>query len=170
MKKAFTIVEIAIVLALMIILSVVVSAVIKSVSKQYLGAAVHKMVSDISYAQSLAVNKREWYGIKFNAAANSYYIYSYNMATAQETLVQNPAKLGTNFQIYLGVDYTKISISQVHCDSVLLRDYILFSADGVPSASDGAAYAATCEVQVSHESGDNRWIYVSPQTGKVNFN
>lgn len=154
-------------MVLVVICSAAVFIAINSTKSQVVAAAAQKIASDIRYAQSLAQNKRDWHGIAFDAPSNSYTVYSYDLSASSETAVQNPAKLGSDFQIAVGDSYDGISISDVQCNASMFYDYILFNADGVPCDNFGNAYTGTSEVKVSHSSGAYKWIYVAPQSGNV---
>ena len=167
MKNAYTLIEIMVVFLLLAILAGGVFVAIRTGGRQNLNAAASRITADINYAQSLAINKRDWYGIKFNTAANSYRVYAYDITDGTETLVLNPAKPGTNLEIVFDDIYEGISISMVKCDLAEQNNYIIFDADGIPSNDAGSSYGQDCQIEITNQSGDSRTVIVEATSGRV---
>lgn len=170
MRRAFTIIELAIVIALLAIVAITVNIVFRGSAAHMLDGASQKMASDIRYAQNLAVTHRDWYGIRFNKSQNDYYLFRYDIASVSEEAVQDPARLGEDFKVNLQEHYTGVSISELLCNSSIFYDYIIFSADGVPSNNLGGEFLSRSDIKISSDSGASRWIYVEPRSGKVSIN
>ncbi|OGC04938.1 hypothetical protein A2276_03170 [candidate division WOR-1 bacterium RIFOXYA12_FULL_43_27] len=170
MRKGFTIIELAMVIALLAIVAITVNIVFRGSGTHMLDAASQKIASDIRYAQNLAVSHRDWYGIRFNAGQNSYYLFHYDPSYASEEAVTDPVKMGANFSVNLGETYSGVTLSSVLCNSSILYDYIIFSADGVPSNNLGGEFLSRSDIQISHSNGSGRSVYVAPRSGKVSIN
>ncbi len=74
LKKAFTIVEIIIVVIILSIASLIAIPMLSSAADTQVRSAANVLAADLEYAKNLAISRQKNYSIVFNAAANTYEI------------------------------------------------------------------------------------------------
>ncbi len=80
--KGFTIIELVLVIALLGILGAAATVVVFNYKKTYIEVAKHKIVSDINFAQQLAMTKKgTTFGVFFDKTNNRYTVYQGTTAT-----------------------------------------------------------------------------------------
>jgi prepilin-type N-terminal cleavage/methylation domain-containing protein len=146
--KAFTLIELILVIAILGILSVSVTVLVFNYSTANLEVVSKKIASDIKYAQDLAMtNQGTIYGAYFDSANNQYTAYKTNINTpvadpmTRENLIENFA----NFSgiTIIGGDYT-----------------VEFNEKGAPITGGGGSVSIT-------DGTNTKTISVIANTGKV---
>ena len=161
--RAFTLVDLMSVISIIAILSAFAFVAIASVMRGIqISAATSKLASDIKYAQTMASGTGRWYGISFEAnPANLYTLYT--TTGTIDTVIDNPAKLGSGFVVNTNTDFA------VQIGSVIIEgaNKIEFSPLGTPY-KDRTASALTQEAVITlTKGGSNRAVRVFPTTGRV---
>ena len=163
-RRAFTMIELILILTLMGALMVFAAVAIwGAVTTFKLDAATAKVISDIRYAQHLARTHNQWYGINFQVdPVNSYNVYYTDGST--DTDVENPADPSTTLQIDVNDEYSGVTISGVSIGS---GGKVEFNPIGTPYDDvTGSTLVATGTITLTH-GGTSRTIQIYPNTGKV---
>lgn len=160
--SGFSLIELAMVMALIAIVSVGIFIYIGFYGGLKLDSAAQKLVSDIRYAQSLAMSTTGWYGVSFEAVPiNKYSVYQ-TTGTA-DSLVQDPA----NFAANLEVDVNSLFGLSIFSVSIEGGKKIEFSPLGQPYA-DKLGSPLTLESSIVLKTGSStRTIRITPNTGRV---
>jgi prepilin-type N-terminal cleavage/methylation domain-containing protein len=162
-RKGFTVVELVIVLLVAGILAVVAGAAISSAMKGIqLSSAADRLASDLRYAQTLANNTGTWYGISFEVhPLNQYTIYTTNGTV--DTIVENPAKLGSLFIINLENEHgVRISSAEIAGGNK-----VEFSPLGTPyNDKMGTALSNEGVVTLARDSAI-KTVRITPNTGRI---
>jgi len=164
-KTGFTIIEIIMVIVVIGIMAAAAVPRIDTLRKQIkLQGSVKKLVSDIRYAQSVAISRHTNTIVIFDVANNSYRIEWYNDAVAAWQALPDPA---TRSSIVIDFDtdaqYSGMTLSSPNFGgTVSLR----FDWEGVPQDMAGVALVAAGSVDLEI-GGDVQAVTVTPQTGKV---
>ncbi|MEO0094172.1 MAG: GspH/FimT family pseudopilin [candidate division WOR-3 bacterium] len=161
--KAFTIIELVIVIITVSILAFVSAVAIGNAMKGIqLNNAADKLASDLRYAQTMAQGTGVWYGISIEAnPVNQYTIYT--TTGTIDTVVQNPAKIGSLFIVNLLNDY-RTRISSVE---IAGGNKVEFNPLGIP-------YSDKLESAISSEGvitlvidSTSKTVRITPNTGRV---
>ncbi len=166
-SKAFTLIEVAMVIVIAIVLSAAGIAAINNVVKSIrLGNAVDKVVSDLRYAEYMANNQAVWYGVTFEAApVNRYRVYT-TTGTVDTTASPDPLKAGSTFEVYLNTDFG-IQISSAEIGN---GTKVEFRPDGVPftDKNNSPTYPLTTEGVVTLSNGSTtKIVRITPYTGRI---
>lgn len=162
--KAYTVIEIVMVIVIMGILAVLAIPRFDSFYSAKLNGAAKKMVSDIRYVQQLAISEHANTKIVFNTAANTYTAQKYNGSSW--VAITDPFSRGNlteNFNSdpqYSGIDIFATTLS-----SSTLR----FTWQGVPQeGTDAAPVNLAAERSVTFTYRDNTVsVFITPETGRV---
>jgi len=123
------VIELITVVAILGTVSVTALAMFTGNDEYRLDATAKKIVSDIRYAQQLAMDNHGSYRITFSTATDSYVLYDKDSTTT-------PARdlfTGSNFTIQLGSDiYSGVTLTQA---AFGLSNYIEFDDDGAASSA-----------------------------------
>jgi prepilin-type N-terminal cleavage/methylation domain-containing protein len=162
-RRAFTLFELTSVITIIAILSafaiIAISAAMRGIQ---ISAATSKLASDIKYAQTMASGTGKWYGISFEADPGNLYTL-YTTTGTIDTVIENPAKLGSNFIVNTSTDFT-VLIGTVNIEGA---NKIEFSPLGTPY-KDRTASALTQEaVILLTKGGSSRSVRIFPTTGRV---
>ena len=157
----FTVIELIMVILIISILAVVLIPKIGGIRPFKLDGAGQKLVSDMKYAQKLAMSRHQIHGILFEPAQEKYTVYR----DGADTPVEDPHRPGTS----LIVDYDE----EAHFEGVDLysADFsgsseVRFDCFGTPSDASDTPLTATGEV-VLKCSGEQISIQVTPNTGRM---
>jgi Tfp pilus assembly protein FimT len=164
-RKAFTLIEIIVVIIIAIILSGIgIVAVNNALKRIRLTNAAEKVASDLRYAEYMASNQALWYGISFEAdPVNRYTIYT-TTGTVDTVAMPDPLKPGATFVINLGTDYG-IQISSVAIGG---GQRVEFRPDGTPFLDRTTASLLSAEGVVTLSNGSaTRTVRITPNTGRV---
>jgi len=163
-RRAFTLVELVVVIIVIGILSFVTTAAITIVIKNIqLNSAADKVASDLRYAQTMSNVTATWYGVSFEVdPVNRYSIFTTEATGTIETIVNNPAKNGTAFTIKLKSDYN-VNISGVSIEGGGKK--LLFHPLGTPYKSVSSIISS--ESIVTIYLGSSKTVRVTPNTGRI---
>lgn len=162
-RKAFTLIEVMMILIIFGILSVATMvAISRSMRGINLGGAADRIASDIRFAQTMASNTGKWYGIEFKSGPDQYQVFWMNGTV--ETLAENPANLNQAFSVNVGGTYSGVVISSVKIDG---GTKVVFNPFGAPY-TDKAGPAITGEGVVTLTNGAaGRSIHITPVVGRI---
>jgi len=164
-KTGFTLVEAIIVIAIFAILAFVSGANYTGTLSYKRAAASAKILSDIQYAQSLAMLTRQTCGLIFNNEANTYTVF-------ENGDPEDPAVDPVTQQDYIVVmnsgDYAGVTVEAYFAGVGDVTNVIQFDREGIPSDGNGDPLNPL----VSH-----RWVIVlsglfvvvQPNTGRVDI-
>ncbi|MDO9464611.1 MAG: type II secretion system protein [bacterium] len=156
----FTVIELIMVILIVSILAVVLIPKIGGIHSFKLDGAGQKLVSDIKYAQKLAMSKHQIHGILFEPAQEKYTVYQ----DGADTPVEDPHRPGSS----LIVDYDDEHFEGVDLYSANFTggNEVRFDCFGTPSDASDTPLTVTGEV-VLKCSGEQISIQVTPNTGKT---
>lgn len=164
MKKSpgYSLIELVIVLTLIGIVSVGIFVYVGFYGGAKLDSASQKLISDIRYAQSLAMSTTGWYGVSFEASPiNIYTVYS--TTGTIDSAVKDPS----NFAINLIVDTNSLFGATIFSVAIEGGQKIEFNPLGQPYA-DKLGNPLTLESSVVLKAGsDTKTIKITPNTGRV---
>ena len=164
-SKAFTLIELVIVLVIVVILSrVVIVAVANQIKGIRLNNGSDKLVADLLYAQYMANGTGQWYGVSLEAnPTNKYSVYTTNGSI--DTIVSNPSDKTKSYTINLSTDYG-IMISAVTIEGG--GKHVEFRPDGIPFTDKTAANPMSQESVVTLTNGtSNIAVRITPNTGRI---
>jgi prepilin-type N-terminal cleavage/methylation domain-containing protein len=164
-SKAFTIIELVVVLVIAAILSgTAIIAINSAVKRIRLDNALDKVASDIRYAQYMASSRALWYGISFEVnPLNRYTIYT-TTGTLDTAVLPDPFKVGSTFVINLNTDYG-IQISSAAING---GKKVEFRPDGTPFADKTLTNPISTESVIKLTNGSaTREVRITPYTGRV---
>ena len=161
--RGFTLTEMTVIIVILGILSWLAYPKVVAMDEIKLDAAARRLVSDLRYAQSLAMSRRVIHGILFDPAAEKYTVFAPNAATP----IVDPADLART----LVVDYT----SRTEFKGVLVQSAsfgttpgVTFDYFGVPRDTSGADLTTNGVVVLTYQ-GNTDSVLVAPQTGTVSI-
>lgn len=141
-RKAFTLIELVMVITIMAIIAVVAMSRI-SIGPHRLEAAGAKLISDMRYAQQLAINTHQTCGISFTPADNSYFVYIGTTSTKA---------IDPHTRKDLESDYdTNSESSGVNLSYTNFGDDISFDYLGTPYDSTGSALSSQGYITIDYD-------------------
>jgi prepilin-type N-terminal cleavage/methylation domain-containing protein len=152
LKKAFTMVEIIVVVIILSIASLIAIPMLSSAASTQVRSAANVLAADIEYAKNLAISRQKDYSIVFDVANNTYEIQDEN-----STVIDHPMT-GRSYTVNFANEsrLSRVTIGSVSFDSsdTLTYDYLgspyngastpLNSGQIVLEADD---YSMTIEIQ-----------------------
>jgi len=156
--RGFTLIELVMVIVIVGILAVIAVPRFESFYAIKLDGATKKVVSDIRYAQQLAIARHEDYRVVFDVANNNYEVRRVSdgsFATDPFTRADFIVNFNTDAQ------YKGIRISNTNFGGTLQFDW-----QGIPRDGNGTALTSEGSISFSYQ-GNNRTIYITPDTGRV---
>lgn len=167
-RRAFTLIELVLVMLIVIILSgVAIVSIVNAVNVLRVSNASDKLAVDIRYAQTMAAATAKWYGVSFdidplNPSQYRYYRV-YTTTGTLDTPAVNPSKLGSDFVVDLSADFS-VYISSI---SIAGGTKVEFSPLGIPyNDMTGSPITAEGTITVQKDSSA-RTVRLSPVTGRV---
>lgn len=161
-KRAFTLVEMTIVIFILAIAAVLALPMFSSAASTRLETAVTMIAADLEYARTLAVSNQKRYTVIFSETDNKYEIRD-----SDNTLIDDPMKPGSNFI----VDFdAQTRLSGVSISSVVFGSSKSISFDYLGSPYSGAALTtplAANGVITLQASGSSATVTVCPVTGYI---
>jgi len=156
----FTIVELVILIAIISILAYVFISKF-SFAPSVLTAARVKLINDIRYAQSLAINHGGQYGIEFLPASEKYSLY----VNSPSTKIKDPLNRAADFIVdyTTGKQYVGMNLVSASFDGSTRLE---FDWRGVPFSGSSSEMINDGVIVISNSSGSYT-IRVTPQTGRV---
>jgi prepilin-type N-terminal cleavage/methylation domain-containing protein len=161
-KRAFTLVEMTIVIVILAIAAVLALPMFSSAASTRLEAAATMIAADLEYARTLAVSNQQRYTVIFDESNDKYEIRD-----SDNELVEDPMKPGSNFVINFSTEsrLSGVTISSADFDSLqsISFDYLGSPYSGAtlntPLAADG--------VISLQASGSSATVTVCPVTGYI---
>jgi prepilin-type N-terminal cleavage/methylation domain-containing protein len=160
-KRAFTFVEMMVVLVILAIAAAIVVPMASSASTMQLRAAVDMVSADLEYAKSMAVSRGQMYSVVFDTAAESYQIEDPN-----GNVIPHPVKKGSNYVVNFRTDGR---LGQVNIVSASFNGGNRVKFDYLGSPFDGAdpANALNSGVVTLQVGKVTRTVRVEPVTGYI---
>jgi type II secretory pathway pseudopilin PulG len=157
-KKSYTVIELIMVIVIVGILATLSIPRFQSFYYLKLNGAMKKVISDIRYAQQLAISRHESYNIIFNTANEAYEV----RRVSDNSYATNPFSRGS-FIVNFTSDpqYNGIKI-----DSTSFGGTLQFDWQGIPRNGSGTALSAESNVVFSYQN-NVMTIYITPNTGRV---
>jgi len=165
--RAFTLVELLIVVTIIGIASALVVPYVGARTDLRVSAVARTLISDLQYAQNLAITTRQSHGIWFEA--NRYTIQRFS--TGGATTIKHPVSKDT-FVVQMGPTgkdvYSGIAMPLVNVRQGASR--LVFDSMGTPMAFDGTTSISTTSAALVSLSagGTTIVIRIEPFTGEVN--
>lgn len=161
-NHGFTIVELIVTIVIISILAFVFITKF-SFAPSSLTAAREKMISDIRYAQSLAVNRGGRYGVEFQPGTDKYSVYINSPATK----IKDPAHLTSDLIVDYPNDkkFSNIDLVSANFDGSTSLE---FDWRGIPHSGAGSPLVSEGTVVISNPSGSTT-IRITPQTGRIYY-
>ena len=156
-RRGFTIIELVMVITILAIIALAfASESISNLGNNNLAAASNRLLSDLRYAQQLAIDSHESCGISFDRSDESYFVYKGDVSTvALDPYTKKP----------LVVDYDTDSLyAGVNLANTNFGDDISFDYLGVPYDSDGNALTSQGQIVLRVNPFRNR-VRVRQGTG-----
>jgi prepilin-type N-terminal cleavage/methylation domain-containing protein len=172
-ETGFTLIELVLTIIIVSILGAVVSIGLSGLSTARLDQAVNKVVSDLRYAQQLAISTQSRHGMTVNSTSQ----YTIHRDPA-DTAILDPANLGSNlvvnFNTYqqgqlAGVVFTSATpyyATASPCGGTSTQ--IEFNSIGAPTDTNGNLLACTSTIMLSY-SGNTHAITIQQNTGKLTY-
>ncbi len=166
--SGFTLVEAALTIVILAVVSVVAIPYFTDVGAVTADAGAQKVLGDLSYVRRLAKNRNGYYGISFDAAAETYTVYQCNGSTTctAKTTMTDPTT-----QASMAIDFKKLPGLKgidIQTPSFGGTTEIRFDAQGFPRNASNALLTGTGSVKVSR-GGTIYTIVVQPNTGEVSI-
>jgi prepilin-type N-terminal cleavage/methylation domain-containing protein len=162
-RRAFTLIELVMVIILIGILSVTTTAVIAyAIRAIQLSGAADKVASDLRYAANMASATATWYGVSFETdPVNRYTIYT--TTGTIDTVAENPAKRQSTFVVDLGTDFS-VAISSVEITG---GKKVEFSPLGMPFTDRTGLLVSPEGVITLSKSSSIKTVRIVPNTGRI---
>ncbi len=167
-RRAFTLIELVLVMLIVIILSgVAVVSINNAIRVLRVSNACDKLAVDMRYAQTMAAATAKWYGVSFdtdplNPSQYRYYRI-YTTTGTLDTPAVNPAKLGSDLVVDLSADFD-VYISSL---SIGGGTKVEFSPLGIPY-NDMLGSPITAEGTITvQKDASVRTVRIAPVTGRV---
>ncbi|MFC1571385.1 Tfp pilus assembly protein FimT/FimU [Candidatus Margulisiibacteriota bacterium] len=161
-QRAFTLIELVMVIALLGILAVASFVAIGSFQSQHLNAAAERVAADLRYAKNLALTKTVWHGVIYNTGTEVYEIYQTDGTT--DTLIKKPEDLNQDFSVDLDNDYDGVGISSADIDS---GSKVEFDPYGVPFTDKNGNAITSVGIITLSGGGSSVTVRIAPETGRV---
>ena len=164
MERAFTFIEIMVVVIIIAILAIVVIPRMVNVSEMRLEMAAHKLAADLKYAREFAMNHNCRSRVVF-APDTSTYTVSENSSGSWQA-AKDPATRDDLIVTLNQGNYAGVSIVSANFDGDTLVE---FDSLGTPYSSGGGTLGSTGSVLLSCTGGAQKTINVTPVTGRVSI-
>jgi prepilin-type N-terminal cleavage/methylation domain-containing protein len=161
-RQGFTVLEMIMVILIVAILAVMSIPRFESYYTIKLEGAARKLVSDIRYAQRLAIARHETYGVEFNTGSDSYRLFrASDNSTATDPLTRSDMIIDFTAQTeYRGIDLSSANFGGTN--------KVQFNSLGAPQDGTGSALTSTGIVTISYKGG-SKSVTVTPNTGMVSL-
>jgi type II secretory pathway pseudopilin PulG len=179
-EEGWTLIELVLGIVLLVILAVAISASFQSYPAIKLDSAVRRLVSDMRFAQQLAMTRQVRHGVVFNltmacAVATDTYTVFQEAGVCTDTPARNPSG-GGNLMVdyntdaqFQGVTITSPSFCTVACGGGGICTQTL-EFDSLGRATDAAGTQLVCgTVTLNYSGAASRTITVISSTGKLTY-
>jgi prepilin-type N-terminal cleavage/methylation domain-containing protein len=152
LKKAFTIVELIIVMVILSIISMIAIPMLSSAADTQVRSAANILAADIEYTKNLAITHQKNYSVVFNTDGNSYQICDKDLVVIEHPVTGKPYSVNFTNESRLG----RVGISSALFDgsNKLTFDYLgsPYNGSSNPLNSgeiilDADAFSMTIQVQ-----------------------
>lgn len=163
LRRAFTLIEMIMVMLIIGILSVVVIISLNPYKGINLDTAAKKVAYDLDYTRNYAISMAKWHGVSFEVdPSNTYRVYQTDGVS--DTIIEDPGRPGKNFVVNLPSYFGGIKIFSVN---IAGGNKVEFSPLGVPySDRSGSAISTTGMVTLEYSSL-KKTIMINPNTGRI---
>jgi len=161
--KAFTIIEILIVVALLAIAGMMVVPMMSSAASIQIDSAANMIAADLEYAKSMAISRGQNFSVVFDAAAEAYQIKDQT-----GSVIPHPVKKGFNYTVNFQSDsrLNKVKILSADFDGT---DTVTFDYLGSPYNGKSPPTALNSGVISLQAAGVTKTIRVEPVTGYISI-
>ena len=165
-EKGFTLVELVLTIVIVMILGTAVSLGLSGLSSARLDQAVNKVVSDLRYAQQLAISTQSRHGMTVNSTGQ----YTIHRDVPPDTAIANPINLGTTFVVTFNT-YQQGQLAGVVFSSATpfcgaAGSVMEFNSIGAPTDTNGAVLSCNSTLTLSY-GGSTRTITIQKKTGNL---
>jgi len=159
--KAFTIIEILIVVALLAIAGMMVVPMMSSAASIQIDSAANMIAADLEYAKSMAISRGQKFSVVFDKTAETYQIKDQN-----GNVIPHPVKKGFNYVIDFRNDrrLNRVDIVDANFDGT---NEVKFDYLGSPYNGNGTALNSG--VVSLQAAGVTKTIRVEPVTGYISI-
>lgn len=161
-SRGFTLIELVITITLMTILAFVLITKF-SFEPSILNVTGSKLMSDIRYAQSLAVNRGGRYGIEFSPLNDTYSLY----VNTPSTKIKDPKNPAADYTVNYRTSKEHSGVDIVETSN-FGGDRLEFDWQGKPYAGSGSALSNNGYVKIRNTYA-TAYVVVIPQTGHVTY-
>ncbi len=160
--KAFTIIEILIVVALLAIAGMMVVPMMSSAASIQIQSAANMVAADLEYAKSMAISRQKIYAVVFNESTESYQIEDPN------GVIDHPVKKGFKYVVDFRNDrrLNRVDIFDVNFDAT---SEVKFDYLGSPYNGNSPPTALNSGVITLKAAGIAKTIRVEPVTGYISI-
>ncbi len=158
--RAFTLVEVLVVVALLIIAGVAAIPLISGAGSVSVQAAADMVAADLEYAKSMAVSRGQSYSVLFDIADETY-----SVRDQSGTVIGHPVKQGFDYVVDFANDsrFAGLDIGSVNFDSTT---EVKFDYLGSPEAADGTDLVNSGVVTLAHGAMTGT-VSIEPVTGVI---
>jgi len=159
-EKGFTLIEMVTLIVIIAILSFVFITKFSFLQSKLTAAKV-KLMSDMRYAQSLAISRGQTFGLEFNPATETYSLYESTPATK----IKDPLDPATDFIVNYSTSraFKGVDIVSANFDGSVRLE---FDWKGVPHSGGGGGLSS--EGTVVLQGGTNSaTVRVATETGRI---
>ena len=158
-KKAFTLIELIVVMVIIAIAAVLAVPMISSAADVQVRSAANMIAADLEYAKSMAISRQQNHSVVFDTANESY-----EVRDASGTVILHPVKAGSDFVVDLQADsrLSRVDIVSADLDSqtTVTFDYLGSPYNSTPSPLNSG--------QINLQAGSfTMTVNVEPMTGYV---
>jgi len=162
-KKAFTLIELIVVMVIIAIAAVLAVPMISSAADVQVRSAANMIAADLEYAKSMAISRQQNHSVVFDTANESY-----EVRDASGTVISHPVKGGSSFIVNLQSDSR---LSRVDIASAVFnpdsQTTVTFDYLGSPYSGTDTANPLNSG-QISLQAGSfTMTVNVEPMTGYV---
>jgi prepilin-type N-terminal cleavage/methylation domain-containing protein len=161
--KAFTIIEILIVVALLAIAGMMVVPMMSSAASMQIHSAANMIAADLEYAKSMAISRGQNFSVVFDKAAETYQIKDQN-----GNVIPHPVKKGFNYVIDFRSDrrLNRVDIVDANFDAT---NEVKFDYLGSPYNGNVPPTPLNSGVISLQAAGITKTIRVEPVTGYISI-
>ena len=158
-KSAFSLVELIVVMVIISVMAIGVAFSLAGLGRHKLSGAANKLMSDIRYAQQLAISGQVSCGVSFDPSGDSYFVYVGDVSTKAE----DPFSQGSDLEVDYDIDnaYNGVDLSSTNFGDKISFDYL-----GIPYDSDGTILGSTGIVTLAGD-GNQAYVDITQNTGEV---
>jgi prepilin-type N-terminal cleavage/methylation domain-containing protein len=161
--RAFTIVEILIVVVLLAIAGMMAVPMMSSAASIQIGSAANMIAADLEYAKSMAISRGQYYSVVFDSATETYRIKDQN-----GSVIPHPVKKGFDYVVDFRNDHrlNRVDIVDANFDST---NEVKFDYLGSPYNGNPTPTPLNSGVVRLQAAGISKTIRVEPVTGYISI-